>query len=148
MLTGEHIGHQVWRRHGELVGAVLSSGLHRLPDPATTATTLPAWFRSRLFSACYVLDKSHSVFNGVPPGLSRHYCNLGIPLDLDVNEIIAGSEELALAISRLDDQGWNTSGKIHSVTPQRALMIFFVIREEILEISLGVKVVLTNSHIQ
>jgi hypothetical protein len=130
----------VWRRHGDLVGAVLATGLHRLPDPATTALTLPSWFRSRLFSACYVLDKSHCVFNGLPPGLSRFYCDIAVPYDLDVDKILAGPQEVALEISRLDPQGWNTDGKIYPITSQRAVMMLFCIREEILELALRVKV--------
>jgi chromatin structure-remodeling complex subunit RSC3/30 len=71
-----------------------------------------------------------------------------MPYDIDVNEIMAGPQEMALAISRLDAQGWNTSGKTYSVTAQRAIMMLYSVREEILEISLRVKVESLKSRVQ
>jgi hypothetical protein len=70
--------------------------------------------------------------------LSRFYCNLWIPYDLDITDIIAGPEKLALAMNQLNAQGWNTSGKMYPVTPQRATMMMFSIQEKILEVSLRV----------
>jgi len=93
-----------------------------------------------LFSARYVLDKSHCVFKGLPPGLSRFYCDIAIPYDLDVDKIIAKRQELALEIASLDPKGWNTDGKIYPITSQRAVMMLFCIREEILEVALRARV--------
>jgi hypothetical protein len=57
-----------------------------------------------------------------------------------VSKIIAGPQELASEIARLDPQGWNTDGKIYPVTSQRAVMMLFCIREEIIELALRIKV--------
>jgi hypothetical protein len=57
-----------------------------------------------------------------------------------VDKIIAKPQELALEIARLDPQGWNTDRKIHPITSQRAVMMLFRIREEILEVALRVRV--------
>jgi hypothetical protein len=45
-----------------------------------------------------------------------------------------------LEIAHLDPKGWNTDGKIYPITSQRAVMMLFCIREEILEVALRVRV--------
>jgi hypothetical protein len=51
-------------------------------------------------------------------------------------------------MSQLNAQGWNTSGKMYSVTLQRAIMMMFSIREKILEASLRIKIDSLESRVQ
>ena len=74
---------------------------------------------------------------GRPPALSRRYTTCKIPLDLSDNEIMAEGEELQAIRNKLDPNGWSTSGQIHPSTSCRAWMLMSLIRDEILEISLG-----------
>lgn len=74
---------------------------------------------------------------GRPPALSRRYSTCKIPLDLSDAQLMAGSQELEGLKSRLDPNGWNTSGEVFPNTICRAWMLMSLIRDEILELSLG-----------
>lgn len=74
---------------------------------------------------------------GRPPALSRRYTTCQIPLDLSDDEIMAEGEELETIKSKLDSNGGSTSGKMYPSTVCRAWMFMSLIRDEILEISLG-----------
>lgn len=72
-----------------------------------------------------------------PPALGRRYITCQIPLDLSDDEIMAEGEELETIKNKLDLNGWSTSGKISPSTVCRAWMPMGLIRDEILELSLG-----------
>jgi len=128
------------------MGAVMAVGLHRLLDSGQV--TAASEIRKRVYAAVYYTDKCSSSFNGRPPLLSRHYCNLILPLDLGDEELFGGSEMLASAVAKLDENGWNRDGKMHPVTARRALWFMTTIREETLEISLGTNVKVSASKIE
>ena len=60
-----------------------------------------------------------------------------MPLDLSDDETMAEGEELETMREKLDLNGWSTSGKIYPSTVCRAWMSMSLIRDEILELSLG-----------
>ena len=93
--------------------------------------------RRRLFCYVFITDKQLATFMGRPPALSRRYTTCQIPLDLSDDELMAEGEELEFIRRNLDPNGWSTSGKIYPSTAHRAWMIMSLIRDEILEISLG-----------
>ena len=93
--------------------------------------------RRRLFCSVFITDKQLATFTGRPPALSRRYSTCQIPLDLSDDEIMAEGEELEVVRGSLDPNGWSTSGKIYPSTGHRAWMFMSLIRDEILEISLG-----------
>lgn len=134
---------QLWRRHGGLASAVTALGLHREADLAYSPTTnispsfMVSEFRRRLFCYVFITDKQLATFMGRPPALSRRYTTCQIPLDLSDDEIMAEGEELETIRSKLDPNGWSTSGKMYPSTVCRAWMFMSLIRDEILEISLG-----------
>jgi len=130
--------YQISRRHADLASAVMALGLHRLP--ATRTVRPETEYQRRVFILAFNIDKSHSSFNGRPPMLSRHYCVPRTPLDLSDEQLSSGTEALEMAVSRLDERGWNTEGRIHSITMARARFFLGMIREEVLEISLGTDV--------
>ena len=69
--------------------------------------------------------------------MSRRYTTCHLPLDLSETQMMAEGEELEMYKGRLDAYGWNTDGKFYPNTTLRAWMIMALIRDEILELSLG-----------
>lgn len=94
-------------------------------------------FRRRLFCYVFITDKQLATFMGRPPALSRRYITCQIPLDLSDDDIMAEGEELETIKGKLDLNGWSTSGKIYPSSVCRAWMPMGLIRDEILELSLG-----------
>lgn len=86
--------------------------------------------------------------NAVPPALSARFCNLSIPLDIGEEELFLPQEQLAAVIAKLDPSGWNTSGVFHRASSRRAFHLLTGVREEILELSLGVDVMVSESRIE
>lgn len=134
------------RRFGDANNAVIALGLHRLTD--TGEVTAMSEYRKAWFTSTYAMDKTNSSFNGRPPGLTRYYCRWSIPLDLDEDELLRGPEILAALVARLDSDGWNTDGVLKDWTIYRALVMQTPIREEMLEMSLGVDVQISREHIE
>ena len=95
-------------------------------------------FRKKTFVSAYSNDKYMATFVGRPPRLSHHYCLLQLPLDLNDNQTMSNGLDLDNAIATLDDEGWNQRGTIHRCTFARIFAQNARIREDILEISLGV----------
>jgi hypothetical protein len=110
--------------------------------------TAASEFKRRLFSSIYGSDKSHASLNGTPPALSAKFCNLSLPLDIGEEELFLPQDGLAAAIAKLDSKGWNTAGEFHRATSRRAFHLLSGVREEILELSVGVDVILTASRIK
>ena len=123
--------------------AVTALGLHREADLAYSPTTnispsfMVSEFRRRLFCYVFTTDKQLATFVGRPPALSRRYITCQIPLDMSDEEIMAEGQELQAIRNKLDPNGWSTSGLIYPSTVCRAWMFMSLIRDEILEISLG-----------
>ena len=123
--------------------ATTAIGLHREADSAYSPISrmspsfMVSEFRRRLFCYVFVGDKQLATFMGRPPALSRRYVTCHMPLDLSDEQMMAEGEELEKFKSRLDSNGWNTDGKCYSHTITRACMMLAMIRDEILELSLG-----------
>lgn len=134
-------------RHGHMVTSTVNAGLHRLPDYTNTRVTTASEYKRRLFSAVYYLDKTHSALNGLPPMLGRLYCDVRPPLDLSDDELFLPPHALAVAISRLDFNGWNTEGNMYDISVSRAIWQLSAVREEILELALGVNVLISDERV-
>jgi hypothetical protein len=117
------------------VATYIEAGLHCLPENGSLESQ--SEYRKAISASGYRGDISGSLFNARPPALSRFYCSYQLPLDLTEDQWYGSPEELATAASQLDENGWNTSGDISTVTWLRARCMMVPIREEILEISLG-----------
>ncbi|KAH8811829.1 hypothetical protein F5884DRAFT_671116 [Xylogone sp. PMI_703] len=135
------------RRHADMITTTIAAGLHRIPDSDPSQATPATEYRRRVFCSIYHIDKVHCSLTGVPPGLTRLYCHFQLPLDLDDNELFGPRDGLALAVTKLDSNGWNTQGNFSQVTSHRVISLLAPIREEILEISLGINVHLTTAGI-
>lgn len=109
----------MWRRHGSLIAAVTALGLHQEPETSEEFPFIVSEMRKRLFIAIYTHDKHRATFMGRPPLLSRRYCTCATLLDLSEEIVMANEETVALAQSKLDANGWNTSGEVYPATLAR-----------------------------
>ncbi|KAJ5708555.1 hypothetical protein N7488_008356 [Penicillium malachiteum] len=125
-----------WRALGDLSTIVFSLGLNQpSPDPET-----PFWLsetRKRLMGRAFSTDKQLATFLGRPPRISWRFCDISLPLDLDFKDIIAEPEVRDLAISRLDEDGWNEIENDRQAVWLRVSLIMGPVRESILELSLN-----------
>ena len=137
--TGD-ISTMLWRRNGDLCCAATALGLHKLSPQSSTHTTLAMQIRRQIFARVFAVDKTIASFTGRPPCLSRRYCHVALPLDLDDEDLMLPQHQLAEVVrTNLDDQGWNTKtdGRLYKVTRMRVHCYMSIIRDEILELSLG-----------
>ena len=125
----------------------ITAGLHRLPDYKDGSFTTAEEFKRRMFAQIYYLDKTCASLNGTPPMLNRHYCEVKPCLDLSEEQLFLPRHEVYAAITRLDANGWNTDGKMYGVTVSRAIWQLSAIREEILELALGVNISISEDRI-
>ncbi|MCJ1405796.1 hypothetical protein MMC11_009026 [Xylographa trunciseda] len=141
MLTTYYSGdasRQLWRRHGALAGAITSLGLHRGSDATNSPSVMVAELRKLIFAAAFIQDKQLATFTGRPPALSRRYSVCQLPVDLTDMELMADDEELKVIMdTKLDAAGWRKDAIVTQGTTLRAWMIMAIIRDEILELSLG-----------
>ena len=93
--------------------------------------------RKKLFSAAFRVDKSISTFFGRPPRIPGHYCDVGLPLDVD-DSIFHHDDFCADQIRTvLNMTGWNIDCKIRPASWIRMRHTVAKVTEEILELSLG-----------
>ncbi|KAF2703823.1 hypothetical protein K504DRAFT_538630 [Pleomassaria siparia CBS 279.74] len=127
-----------WQKSGYLATAIMSYGLHREIKVNDRVPFFIAELRKRLFIVCYQDDKYSALFVGRPPRLTRQYCRIQMPLDLNDAQLMSDGPDLENAILNLDNGGWNQYGRIEGCTYSRLFAWNALIDEEILEISLGV----------
>lgn len=122
----------------ELNSAFIAMGLHQEINSDSRVPFFLAELRKRLQAMVYMAEISIATFLGRPPRLSHRYINLGPPLDLTDSQLFSEDpQELAIAITELDEQGYNRNGEIRDISWIRSSINFTVRREEILELSLG-----------
>lgn len=112
-------------------------GMHAESNSPSYEPTLASESRRRLFAQLFVGEKDGVLFTGRPPRLSHRYAFTPLPLDLRDEDLLAGGEALERAVAGLDENGWNTGGKIYSATVTRARCIVAMIRDELVEIGIG-----------
>lgn len=126
-----------WQRTGEVCDAIVAMGLHQGNRADAETPFFLAHLRQKIFISVYGRDKVVATFLGRPPRLSHRYCKMEPPLDLSDRELFLDAPELELAISKLDTNGWNTSGNLSRTTWIRVWFQHCQVREDILEIALG-----------
>lgn len=92
----------------------------------------------RQFARVFVREKTVASLTGRPPLLGRRHSTCQLPLDLSDEQLMADEPELSNIKSKLDANGWNTSGELYASTWARALLLMSLVREEVLEISLSI----------
>jgi hypothetical protein len=84
------------------------------------------------------MDKSISTFLGRPPLINRQYCLLDPPIDLSDEHVnLHGQSPQNVQIS-VNPDGWNSDGKRNSVSLIRIRFLLASVREETMELCLGV----------
>lgn len=131
----------VWKRAGELFNSVLALGLHEDKSPNKDTPFFLSEMRKKTFLYTFCGDKGLSTFLGRPPRLLSRYCLVQLPLDLSEKQLFAEGQELQDAINSLDENGWNQKGEIRRTTWARVWLINALIREEVLDLSLGINTV-------
>jgi hypothetical protein len=140
------------RHHGDMVTTAITAGLHKLPEYSTSKITAASEYKRRLFCWIYISDKTHASHHGTPPLLTQLYCDVQPCLDLPDEMLFLPQNELALAVSRLDANGWNAQRDMEKDTYQastilRAKLQLAIVREEILALALGVNIKVSEETI-
>ena len=125
----------MWRQLGDLVSASTALGLHREVD-ADRPLSLVSEMRRRIFVVIFSIDKGSSLLTGRPPALAYRYCRFKLPLDIR-DEVGMTQEEFRNEVEKLDENGWNTEGRINSATMSRVSGSLSIVLNEILELALG-----------
>ena len=131
--------YSIWRKLGDISTAVFARGLHAHRG----ALDEPFWLREvrrRGLAFAYGADKMLSTFVGRPPRISKRYCSIEVPLDLEYAELALEGDQLADVRSKLDATGWSlhiASAGERASAYIRPLLLGAFIREEVLELCLG-----------
>ncbi|KAI1445062.1 hypothetical protein F5Y02DRAFT_408603 [Annulohypoxylon stygium] len=139
-LTGRLKGetsHASYTQCGEIVAAAVAMGLHQGVKEEDGLPFFLSELRKRLFSQTYSAEIGISTFLGRPPRLSHRYCKFQAPLDLTAPQLVLEGDELAVALATLDDNGYNTAGKIYRGTWIKIWQGFSPKREDILDLALA-----------
>ncbi|CRG88482.1 chromatin structure-remodeling complex subunit RSC3/30 [Talaromyces islandicus] len=115
---------------------IFDMGYHQL-DNGEHLPFFLAEGRKRLLVSAYACDKALATFLGFPPLISYRFCRIQLPLDLEANEVIAEPAMREASISKLDPNGWNTTGLIKGTSWSRVAVKLGHVRELVLELSLG-----------
>ncbi|KAE8371329.1 putative fungal-specific transcription factor [Aspergillus bertholletiae] len=130
--------HQIYAQFGDLVSCIHAMGLHR---PHPLESSIPFFLsqaRKRIFAASYRTDKNLATFLGRPPRLPYHYCDVGLPLDLDDHTLVLDPVSLDRAVRQLTPDGWGTvNGGLRPATVIRLRYMVARLREQVMELSLG-----------
>ncbi|KAK4149577.1 hypothetical protein C8A00DRAFT_37830 [Chaetomidium leptoderma] len=124
----------------ELTSTIYATGMHQDnvtggSSPAEYPGFMHQW-RRRCFTAVYAMDKTIATTLGRPPLVHRNYCVLDAPLDFDDDDLTG--PELEFELGKLDENGWNTDGRPRTTTFMRLRYLLATVREEVLELHLGV----------
>ena len=116
------------------------SGFHadRPCDPLDSPRPLaPIEARRRIMCQIFIVDKLLATFVGRPPLLTRRFCSIKLPLDLDDTALLSDKETFQRQLLRLNPDGWGMDGQSRSSSVLRVRTMIALIRDEILEIGLS-----------
>ncbi|KAI9725303.1 MAG: hypothetical protein M1828_003318 [Chrysothrix sp. TS-e1954] len=125
----------LWKRLGSLAGAMTAAGLHKRAEHSSSLVYEQT--RRHIFASTFNMSSALATFHGRPPPLGRHFVDVNLPFDVSDEDLLL--DDLALIEQKTDANGWNRDGGIHNTTTIRASFISSLIRDEILELSLGPK---------
>ncbi|KAF4439092.1 hypothetical protein FACUT_4446 [Fusarium acutatum] len=127
-----------WKFHAETVAMLTFSGLHDSRAKSSPhISSVPTEIRRRIGCQVFVVDKFLATFVGRPPLLTRRFCSIKSPLDLEESALLSDRQTFQRKSQLLDQDGWNTDGRIYSSSLLRVRMIIALARDEILEVVLA-----------
>lgn len=103
---------------------------------ASSQSTVSMEARRRVACQIFIVDKFLATFVGRPPLLTRRFCSMELPLDLDDTALLSDKETFQRQLQRLDPGGWDTDARLHSSSLLRVRMMVALVRDEILEVML------------
>lgn len=126
------VGLQHWKTHMDAMGFATFIGLHASAGDARDRS-ISIQAKRRICAKVITADKLVSSFTGRPPLVAQRFVSTPLPLDI--------SDDVLLGITpwndnMIDENGWNTSGKVYPVTLLRARVLIAAIRDSILESAL------------
>ncbi|EFX04846.1 c6 zinc finger domain containing protein [Grosmannia clavigera kw1407] len=128
---------KTWHAFNDAANALLAAGLHQKPQDAPNVPFFLLEMRKRIFVRFYSTDITMATFLGRPPRISKRFCTVDLPSDLNETVLSLRGPALETELQKLNADGWNTTGQIHSGTVQRWAMTTSMIREDVLELLLG-----------
>ena len=123
---------RTWRIHSDVAAFTTYMGLHISPEPLDDRS-ISVQVKRRMYVAVYKMDKVFAIFAGRPPLMIRKYSTTPLPLDMSDEELLGDVPTLP---KHFDAAGWNTHGKILTITGTRARGMLAIVAESILEIAL------------
>ncbi|KAF5591080.1 transcription factor [Fusarium pseudoanthophilum] len=127
-----------WKFHAEAVAMLTFSGLHDTQTKSSAhMSSVPTEIRRRIGCQVFVVDKFLATFVGRPPLLTRRFCSIKVPLDLEETALLSDRETFQSRSQLLDQDGWNKDGCIYSGSLLRVRMMIALVRDEILEVVLA-----------
>ncbi|KAI1100907.1 hypothetical protein F4804DRAFT_344383 [Jackrogersella minutella] len=127
----------VWRSHADSISLLTFLGYHAMENKARHSESVTSEVKKRIFHHMFTIAMVIVSFTGRPPLLASRYSSTPLPLDISDDDLFSDSATFTKAVSRLDERGWNTDGKIYCASRIRARAILAVIREELFEIALA-----------
>lgn len=117
------------------------SGFHvdRPCGPSTASSKPIASMEAprRIVCQIFIADKFLATFVGRPALLTRRFCSIQLPLDLDDGALLSDKETFQRHLLRVDSNGWDIDGRLHPASVLRVRTLVALIRDEILEIGLS-----------
>lgn len=128
----------MYSQFGEMVSCIHAMGIHRTDPPESSVPFFLSEARKRVFAASYRADKNIATFLGRPPRLTYHYCDVGLPLDIDDDSLVLDRPSLDKVISQLTPDGWGTfNSGLRPATVIRLRYMVAMLREQMVGLSLG-----------
>lgn len=93
--------------------------------------------KKRLSGGCFWNDKEIAMFTGRPPALSHRHFSCPLPSDVSDEALMEGGERLQDELAQVDDEGWNTQGKMYDATICRIMACTAIIQDEVMELFIG-----------
>lgn len=115
----------------------MAAGLHQQRQDTRSLPFFLLEMRKRIFVRFYTTDITMATFLGRPPRISKRFCAMELPMDLDEAALSLSGSALEKEIEKMDTDGWNTRGQVHTGTVLRWAVMTSMIREDILELLLS-----------
>jgi hypothetical protein len=126
-----------WNLMSDMCSTLIALGFHKDIRGGASVPPYLEELRKRLVAMAHEVDKQQATFTGRPPRLNRKYCVIELPLDLPDAVIMGPVEQFEAAKAELREDGWNQDMKLYPASRSRASLLISMIREQVLELSLG-----------
>lgn len=128
---------RAWHLMGDLASAIAALGFQKGFKDRESNPPYLLELRKRVMALAHERDKELATFVGRPPRLNRRYYALDLPLDLPDSVVMGPVEHFEVARAKLDENGWSGNVMVNPVSRLRAILLLSMLREEVLELSLG-----------